>query len=97
MTLYHWGLPSYLVDIDGWSSREVLERFADFTYVIIDQIGDKVDHISTINEPWCVAWLSYFIGCQAPGVKDIHAAMRAMHQIMLAHGKALEVIRSHNQ
>ena len=97
LTLYHWELPSVMSDIGGWSNREVPERFADFTNIIIERIGDRVDYVSTINEPWCVAWLSYFIGGQAPGIKDIRAAMRAMHHIMLAHGKALEVLRSHDQ
>ncbi len=97
LTLYHWELPSTLADIGGWSNREVPERFTDFTRIIIERIGDRIDHVSTINEPWCVAWLSYFLGGQAPGIKDIRAATRAMHHIMLAHGNALEVLRSNNQ
>ena len=97
LTLYHWELPSTLADIGGWSNREVPERFTDFTSIIIERIGDRIDHVSTINEPWCVAWLSYFLGGQAPGIKDIRAATRAMHHIMLAHGNALEVLRSNNQ
>ena len=97
LTLYHWELPSYLADIGGWTNRDIAERFAEFTDVIINRIGDRVDHTATLNEPWCVAWLSYFLGGQAPGIRDIRAAVRAMHHVMLAHGKALEVLKSHGQ
>ena len=97
LTLYHWELPSYLADIGGWTNRDIAERFAEFTDVIINRIGDRVDHTATINEPWCVAWLSYFLGGHAPGIRDIRAAVRAMHHVMLAHGKALEVLKSHGQ
>ena len=97
LTLYHWELPSYLADIGGWTNRDIAERFAEFTDVIINRIGDRVDHTATLNEPWCVAWLSYFLGGHAPGIKDIRAAVRAMHHVMLAHGKALEVLKSHGQ
>jgi len=97
LTLYHWELPSYLADIGGWTNRDIAERFAEFTDVIINRIGDRVDHTATLNEPWCVAWLSYFLGGHAPGIRDIRAAVRAMHHVMLAHGKALEVLKSHGQ
>ena len=97
LTLYHWELPSYLADIGGWTNRDIAERFAEFTDVIINRIGDRIDHTATINEPWCVAWLSYFLGGHAPGIRDIRAAVRAMHHVMLAHGKALEVLKSHGQ
>ena len=97
LTLYHWELPSYLADIGGWTNRDIAERFAEFTGVIINRIGDRVNHTATLNEPWCVAWLSYFLGGHAPGIRDIRAAVRAMHHVMLAHGKALEVLKSHRQ
>ncbi len=94
LTLYHWDLPSPLADIGGWMNREIPERFADFTRVVMDRIGDRVAAVATINEPWCVAWLSHFHGHHAPGLRDIRAAARAMHHVGLAHGKALEAIRA---
>lgn len=97
LTLYHWDLPSPLADRGGWANRDTAERFADFTRTVIDRIGDRVDAVATINEPWCVAWLSYFLGLQAPGLRDIRAATRAMHHILLAHGLSLDVMRDAKQ
>ena len=78
LTLYHWDLPSALSDIGGWMNREVAERFVEHTRAVINRVGDRLDLVATINEPWCVSWLSYFLGGQAPGMRDIRAAARAM-------------------
>jgi beta-glucosidase len=93
-TLYHWEMPSALADLGGWTNRDTAHHFADFTEVISRRIGDRVAATATINEPWCVAWLSHFMGAHAPGLRDIRAAARAMHHILLAHGQAVERLRS---
>jgi len=92
-TLYHWELPSPLADLGGWRNRDIAEWFGEFTRVIMGRIGDRVHAASPINEPWCVAWLSHYLGIHAPGIRDIRAATRAMHHVLLAHGRAIEVMR----
>lgn len=92
-TLYHWELPSALLDMGGWRNRDIADWFAEFAQVIMGRIGDRVEAAATFNEPWCVAWLSHFLGHHAPGVRDIRAASRAMHHILLAHGKAIQAMR----
>ncbi|MDO9638698.1 MAG: GH1 family beta-glucosidase [Pseudotabrizicola sp.] len=96
-TLYHWELPSALADTGGWTNRDTCARFADFAQTITERLGDRVASIATINEPWCVAWLSHFIGAHAPGQRDIRAAARAMHHILLAHGMAVQRLRDMGQ
>jgi beta-glucosidase len=96
-TLYHWDLPSPLADLGGWTNRDIAGWFADFTETITARIGDRVHAVATINEPWCVAFLSHFIGAHAPGLRDIRAAARAMHHVLLAHGAAIERLRGMGQ
>ncbi|WP_425070910.1 GH1 family beta-glucosidase [Sagittula sp. S175] len=93
-TLYHWELPSALQDMGGWRNRDIASWFADYSQVIMERIGDRMWSVAPINEPWCVAWLSHFMGLHAPGVRDIRAAARAMHHVLLAHGRAIEVMRA---
>ncbi len=94
LTLYHWDLPSELADRGGWANRDTAALFADLTEAVVGRIGDRMHAIATINEPWCVAWLSHFIGAQAPGLRDIRAASRAMHHILVAHARSMEVMRA---
>lgn len=92
-TLYHWELPDTLAHLGGWTVRDVPERFADFAAMIGDRLGDRLFSVAPINEPWCVAWLSHYMGVHAPGVTDLGAAVRAMHHVGLAHGLAIQALR----
>lgn len=92
-TLYHWELPAALADLGGWRNPDISNWFADFTEVVMRRIGDRVVAAAPINEPWCVAWLSHFLGHHAPGMQDIRAAARAMHHVLVAHGKSIAVMR----
>ncbi|MDC0116234.1 GH1 family beta-glucosidase [Octadecabacter sp.] len=92
-TLYHWELPATLADIGGWTNPDIVKTFGDFTETIMGRIGDRMHSVAPINEPWCVGWLSHFLGIHAPGLRDIRATARAMHHILLAHGTAIQTMR----
>lgn len=94
LTLYHWEMPAALALQGGWANRDVADWFADYARLVMARLGDRVAATATINEPWCVAWLSHFIGAHAPGLRDIGAAAAAMHNVLLAHGRALGALRA---
>ncbi|MEO0356977.1 MAG: GH1 family beta-glucosidase [Pseudomonadota bacterium] len=92
-TVYHWELPSALNDLGGWRNRDIAKWFGDFTETIMGRIGDRMYSVAPINEPWCVGWLSHFLGHHAPGLRDIRATARAMHHVLLAHGTSIQAMR----
>ncbi|WHZ37040.1 GH1 family beta-glucosidase [Sagittula sp. MA-2] len=92
-TLYHWELPSALADKGGWRNRDIAAWFGEFTEIAMERLGDRMFSVAPINEPWCVAWLSHFMGGHAPGLRDVRAAARAMHHVLLAHGTAIQTMR----
>ncbi|MFZ1660402.1 MAG: GH1 family beta-glucosidase [Paracoccaceae bacterium] len=94
LTLYHWDLPAALARRGGWMNRDVADWFADYARLVSGRLGDRVASVATINEPWCVAWLSHFHGAHAPGLRDVSAAAHAMHHVLLAHGRATEAMRA---
>ncbi|MFA9446443.1 GH1 family beta-glucosidase [Egicoccus sp. AB-alg6-2] len=92
-TLYHWDLPQALETAGGWASRETVERFATYARVVAEHLGDRVGDWSTLNEPWCSAFLGYDVGVHAPGVRDPARAIAATHHLLLAHGRGTRVLR----
>jgi len=93
-TLYHWDLPQELEDAGGWPVRDTADRFADYAALVVDALGDRVPVWTTLNEPWCSAFLGYASGEHAPGRRDPAAAVRAAHHLLLGHGKAAAAIRA---
>jgi beta-glucosidase len=92
VTLYHWDLPQELEDAGGWTERSTAHRFAEFAALVGNRLGDRVALWSTLNEPWCSAFLGYGAGVHAPGRTDPAAALRAAHHLLLGHGLAAEVL-----
>lgn len=93
LTYYHWDLPAALSSQGGWQNRDIASWFTDYALKVHARLGDRIASAATVNEPWCVAWLSHFLGGHAPGLRDIRAASRAMHHVLLAHGTAVQALR----
>jgi beta-glucosidase len=93
-TLYHWDLPQVLSDRGGWTQRFIADAFAEYADVVSRALGDRVRHWATLNEPWVSSFVGYAIGDHAPGVKDHESYLRAGHHLLLAHGKAVPVLRA---
>ncbi|MFI6345813.1 GH1 family beta-glucosidase [Streptomyces sp. NPDC050560] len=93
-TLYHWDLPQELEDAGGWPERATTDRFAEYAGLVAEALGDRVESWTTLNEPWCSAFLGYASGVHAPGRTDQVAALRAAHHLNLAHGKAAQAVRA---
>ncbi|HET7516896.1 MAG TPA: GH1 family beta-glucosidase [Actinomycetes bacterium] len=94
VTLYHWDLPQALQDRGGWASRETTGRFADYAATVYAALSDRVANWTTLNEPWCAAFLGHAAGIHAPGLQDPATAVRAAHHLLVAHGQATRVMRA---
>lgn len=93
VTLYHWDLPQALEDTGGWRDRDTALRFADYTRIAHERLGDRVTDWITLNEPWCSSMLGYGSGRHAPGVREGAGAVAAAHHLTLAHGLAAQALR----
>jgi beta-glucosidase len=94
VTLYHWDLPQPLQDAGGWADRTTAERFAEYAAVIGAALGDRVRTFTTVNEPWCSAFLGHASGVHAPGLTDNATSLAAAHHLNLAHGLGTAALRS---
>ncbi|WEO77421.1 GH1 family beta-glucosidase [Cryobacterium sp. SO2] len=93
VTLYHWDLPQALEDDGGWTNRATAYAFADYARLMGAALGDRVPIWTTLNEPWCSAFLGHGSGEHAPGRRDNAAALTAAHHLNLAHGLGVSALR----
>jgi beta-glucosidase len=93
-TLYHWDLPQPLQDAGGWLNRDTAARFAEYAGVVARRLGDRVPLFTTLNEPWCAAFLGHASGDHAPGLTDDASALQAAFHLLLAHGFGLQALRA---
>ncbi|MCW6005220.1 beta-glucosidase [Micromonospora sp. CPCC 205371] len=94
VTLYHWDLPQPLEDRGGWTARDTASWFAEYATAVHQRLGDRVRVWTTLNEPWCSAFLGYASGIHAPGHQNPAAALKAVHHLLLAHGLAVGELRA---
>ena len=99
VTLYHFDLPQTLQDDGGgWLRRGIVDDFEAYVDAVSVELGDRVKHWMTINEPWELAWQGYVTGEDAPGVKlGNREALKVSHNVLLAHGAAVRTLRENSQ
>ena len=93
-TLYHWDLPAALDDRGGWLNRDVADWFAEYANVVYRALDDRVELWATLNEPWVVVDGGYLHGALAPGHRNLFEAPLASHNLLRAHGRAVEAYRA---
>lgn len=95
ITLFHWDYPYELYLKGGWLNADSSDWYADYTRVVCDALSDRVDHWITLNEPQVFVGIGHRTGRHAPGLKlPLFDVVRAAHNVLLSHGKSVDVIRS---
>ncbi len=94
VTLHHWDLPAALqMEHDGWLNPRIADFFADYARICFERFGDRVKHWITLNEPWVMARAGFGDGSFAPGRVSEVEPYRAAHQMLRAHGRAVDLYR----
>lgn len=92
-TLYHWDLPQALEDRGGWSERDTVMAFVEYSETLGRHLGDRIKCWITHNEPWCTAMNGHLEGVHAPGRTDAKTALQVSHNLLLSHGLAVAALR----
>jgi beta-glucosidase len=94
LTLYHWDLPAALDDRGGWLNRDSADWFAEYGSVLYRALDGRVKKWVTLNEPWVITDGGYLHGALAPGHRSRYEAPIATHNLMRAHGAAIQAYRA---
>ncbi len=95
VTLFHWDYPQALHEQGGWLNPDSSDWFAEYAKVVVNRLSDRVKHWFTINEPQIFVGFGYQNGSHAPGDRlEFSKVLIIAHNVLLAHGKAVQIIRS---
>lgn len=50
VTMHHFSSPMWLIRQGGWENEETIGYFADYCKYVIEQLGDEINFVCTINE-----------------------------------------------
>ena len=93
LTLHHWDLPAALDDKGGWLNRDSADWFTEYASVMYKALDDRVKKWVTLNEPWVITDGGYLHGALAPGHRNMFETPIASHNLMRAHGRAVQAYR----
>jgi len=94
LTIYHWDLPQALEAQGGWTNRDSVEWFTNFTEVCAEHFGDRVKHWMVMNEPAVFTGAGYFLGIHAPGRSGLKSFLPAVHHVTMSIAAGAKVLRS---
>lgn len=93
VTLYHWDLPHQLELRGGWTNRDIIAWFEDYTELCAHNFGDRVKNWMVMNEPSVFTGAGYFLGVHAPGKKGLNNYLKAVHHATMATAAAGRILR----
>lgn len=93
ITIYHWDLPHALELKGGWTNRNIIQWFSEYTEICARHFGDRVKHWMVMNEPTVFIGAGYFLGIHAPGRKGMKNFLPAIHHAVLSMAEGGRVLR----
>ena len=90
VTLHHFDTPDTLHKAGDFLNRDIIQQFEDYAKFCFEEYKDEVEYWFTFNEVWPIAVNQYIVGCFPPAIRyDIEKAVYSMHNMMVAHAKAV--------
>ena len=94
ITLYHWDLPQALEDKGGWTNRDVINWFSEYSNFVTEEYGGDVKDWMVLNEPMAFTALGYLTGMHAPAKKSLKKFFKATHHATMCQAEGGRIIRS---
>lgn len=94
LTIYHWDMPLWVDKEGGWKSPKIIDYYLEYVKVVVDAFSEDVKYWMTFNEPQVFIMSAYVIGNFAPFKHAVFSYKNCLRHMLLAHGKAVKLIRS---
>lgn len=95
VTLNHFVLPQWVAKEGSWEAPHIALYFERYTELMIAEFPE-VTHWITINEPNILTILGYFTQYFPPQKGTLSSAMKARHNMVMAHRRSYHKIKDAN-
>lgn len=95
VTLNHFTLPSWVVKEGSWEAPHIALYFERYTELMLSEFPE-VTHWVTINEPNIMVVMGYFTRYFPPHKGNLKSAIKARHNMIMAHRRAYHKIKDKN-
>ncbi|MCH2108034.1 MAG: GH1 family beta-glucosidase [Polyangiaceae bacterium] len=95
ITLFHWDACRALEEQGGFLHPDMPHWFGEYTALLAQRFGDRVQHWFTLNEPHAFIEGGLRHGRHAPGKQlPLPEVLLAAHHALLAHAEAVDQLRA---
>lgn len=93
MTLYHWTVPVWFAEKGGFEKSSNIHHFVHFAEKVLQELGQDVRYITTVNEPDTVVGMGYFTLEHPPQKKSLFKMVVTYRNLLLAHKRVYRMGR----
>ncbi len=93
VTLHHFTHPKWFIETYPWHHQESILKFVKFVKQVVSALIG-VRYWITFNEPNVLLLGGFLDGSMPPGIRDKSLFVRAFENILLAHGRAYDILHS---
>lgn len=94
LTLFHFTLPVWFMEKGGFEKRKNVQHFVRFADKILQELGNDIRFIITINEPEVYAYESYHVGNWPPNKTSRMDVWRIFNNLARAHNQVADLAHS---
>ncbi|MDA8083060.1 MAG: family 1 glycosylhydrolase [Nitrospiraceae bacterium] len=91
LTIHHFTQPKWFTENHPWHEESAVGKFMQFAGRIVSSLRG-VRYWITFNEPYVLVLAGYFEGCTPPGIRDVSLGVKALVNILIAHGRTYDMI-----
>lgn len=94
MTLFHFTMPVWFSEMGGFEKRANVKYFVRFAEKVIQELGQGIRYVITLNEPEIYAANGYLNGNWPPSIQSKQKFTAVLRNLAVAHNRASNVIHA---
>lgn len=91
VTMYHFDLPDALDARGGWTNRDTIDAFVEYSRILFSEYGEKVRFWLTINEQNSMILNGPAVGTNGRNGGDMKVMYQQSHHMLLAQARAMSL------